>query len=335
MSLTNRTFSIRNGLDVANTIIVTNTSGVINVSNIQWMNAVNVNVSNNFYTGNIWLNPGNLAIITGVTWMNLDTGIIQTNSTNMVVQTIVSSNQNVVLSANGTANATLSNTGNLTLSSGNLVTTYNVVTGNLIATNPIAQFANSGVYVAGTLVANNPNINFVAANTSNLSITGTSNTSPGNVTITFDTRVPPGTGGGGSVNAYANVGLVASSLDNIVWLNTQSVLVTVTQNASETHGVNVTAIVNSTLNLTSLNVTTLTTTGGAANQEIIFNNAGTLQGQANLTYNVAANAMSLEGNVVLSNATSIGFGGNFANSANGQFYILWNSSSSSLDFTFQ
>lgn len=75
------------------------------------------------------------------------------------------------------------------------IQTANIVTLNV--TNPIAQFANNGVYVNGILVANNPNINFVAANTSNLSITSTSNTNPGNVTITLDTRNPPGTGGGG------------------------------------------------------------------------------------------------------------------------------------------
>ena len=67
---------------------------------------------------------------------------------------------------------------------------------NLTNVNASQVFANTGIFVAGAIVANSLNVNFVSGNTSNINITGTSNTNPGNVTITIDTRVPPGGGGG-------------------------------------------------------------------------------------------------------------------------------------------
>lgn len=177
--------------------------------------------------------------------------------------------QNATFGNIGTANLSV----NTNASFGNIGVTQNasfgnISTANIVVTNPITQFANSGVYVAGTLVANNPNINFVAANTSNLSITGTSNTSPGNVTITLDTRVAGGGGGG---------------------------------------------------------------TPGGSNQQIQFNNTGAFGGQANLVYNVAQNTMSVEGNVMLANASNLYFGGGQGNTANANFFIFANTSSNSLD----
>lgn len=65
----------------------------------------------------------------------------------------------------------------------------------------IGNGANATVAVGNTV---NGNINFVAANIANLSITGTTNTTPGNVTITIDTRCPPGTGGGGGTPGGSN-----------------------------------------------------------------------------------------------------------------------------------
>ena len=69
---------------------------------------------------------------------------------------------------------------------------------NLTNVNAVSLLANGGVFVAGTIVANSPNINFVSGNTSNISITGTSNTNPGNVTITIDMRTPPTPGPNGT-----------------------------------------------------------------------------------------------------------------------------------------
>jgi hypothetical protein len=202
-----------------------------------------------------------------------------------------------------------------TLNANIIAAQINVVTLN--ASTQILQFANSGVYVAGTLVANNPNINFVAANTSNLSITGTSNTSPGNVTITIDTRNPPGGTGGGSVNAYANSGLVAASLDNIVWLNSASILYVVTQNASETKAVNVQPSVNSTLNLVSLNVSAnISNVGNLLITQNTFTGNISVATLANVvTLNVSANIANV-GNLLVTQNT---FTGNLSVTQNSTF----------------
>lgn len=97
---------------------------------------------------------------------------------------------------------------------GNLIVTQNISVANLAVTNPISQLANTGVLVNGTIVANNPNINFASANTSNLVIVGTSNTSPGNVTVTFDTRLVGGNGGS-SANANTTTRGITLLIDSI------------------------------------------------------------------------------------------------------------------------
>ena len=48
MAVTNKTFSVKNGIDVANTIIVSNTSGTINISNVTSINATTVNATSHF-----------------------------------------------------------------------------------------------------------------------------------------------------------------------------------------------------------------------------------------------------------------------------------------------
>lgn len=122
---------------------------------------------------------------------NLQTPFFGKNGLGTSNVLVIDTSQN--LTNVGSANMVSLNVSSNIANVGNVAVTQNLVAGNisttnLTVTNPIAQFANNGVYVAGTLIANNPNINFVAANTSNLLITGTSNTSPGNVTITLDTR---------------------------------------------------------------------------------------------------------------------------------------------------
>lgn len=427
MPTTNRTFSVKNGLDVANTIVISNTSGVLNISNIQLMNVVNLNTSGNIntsgtvnVTGAIMSNNGVLAggtwtptfsdgvvidyvnnngrvsvgsgdsltIYTGgvgtTTMMNISStganivGVTYTGNANANVsawsgsyQLFSTQNANTYGSVGvqnrygpganasadfvaisddgndttfyidmginnsgandavypaltkrdsyviGSGNAT--NTSNMTIGTGsqssnlqfivggfannniamwitpvpggggnvrivgnvstnqNLSVTQNgtfgnISTANIVVTNPITQFANNGVYVAGTLVANNPNINFVAANTSNLSITGTSNTSPGNVTVTIDTRNPPGSGGGAPASP---------------------------------------------------------------NLSIQVNVAGTMTGNANVLYNVANQSVYVEANLQIANANPLYFGGNQSNTANAQFYFVSNVSSNSLDLWWQ
>src|ERR1039457_5054408 len=163
---------------------VTGNLSVVTLANITMLNVStnianvgNILVTQNIYTGNLQT-LGNVLLITGTTYMNIDTGLIQANASNMVLQTIASSNQNVVMSANGTANATLSNTGNLTLSSGNLITTYNVITGNLLVTSlaniAICNSVSEGTFANGTgVISGIANLNF--NNTASINIALTAN----------------------------------------------------------------------------------------------------------------------------------------------------------------
>src|ERR1019366_9777152 len=66
MTTSNRTFSVRNGIDVANTLIVSNTSGVINVSNITLINAVSGNITSEGIYAN------GTAVIRGVANLNFN-----------------------------------------------------------------------------------------------------------------------------------------------------------------------------------------------------------------------------------------------------------------------
>ena len=114
---------------------------------------------------------------------------------------------------------------------------------NLTNVNAATVFANNGYLVAGTIVANSLNLNFVASNTSNLSITGTSNTNPGNVTITFDTRMPPGTGSGGaSINVWSDAASIVTGVSNLTFNNTATTNAVLSANGS---GANIGFSVNS------------------------------------------------------------------------------------------
>lgn len=57
-----------------------------------------------------------------------------------------------------------------------------------------------------------------------------------------------------------------------------------------------------------------------------------LQSSANIITNLTSNTMSVEGNIMCANATSLLFGGNQGNTANALFSIVSNVSSNSLDF---
>ena len=267
------------------------------------------------------------------------------------------------------------------------IATANITTLNV--TNPIAQKANTGVFVNGTLVANNPNLNFVASNTSNISITGTSNTSPGNVTITFDLAIPAynvtylntatinaavaangsgglnvsfnvntsavgGSSGGANVaSAYAN-GTIILANGNLNFNNTSTINVVASANGSNGSNISFTVNSNAVLGLISSGNTSnilITYSGGnpvldtrlppgggggspgGANQQLQFNNTSTFGGTTNLTWNITSNLMSVEGNVMMANASQLAFGGGQANTiANAQFIISYNASTVSLDF---
>lgn len=113
------------------------------------------------------------------------------------------------------------------------------------------------VFVAGSLIGAHRNVNFAVANSSNLTITGTSNSS-GNVTLTFDTRVP--TGGGGSDSAAANLvaiyanNTLAMANANVNFNNSATINVAVTANAANKRA-NISFSVNDNLRAEELVVT--------------------------------------------------------------------------------
>lgn len=386
MATVSKTFSVRTGLDVANTIVISNTSGVLNVSNITLINVVTSNVSGNLAVGNIAVTQnatfGNISAATGANLTSLNVSANISNTGNLLVtqntftgnlavtQNISAGNVNltggmtiagnlivngstvtlnssvvqtndqyILLTANNQTadildygfaglakNATIGNawsglikhhndevwylfdgyaqTATLTLNTASLnIAQTNVATINAnvfaqyinVATinvgtfsQPITQFANNGIYVAGTLVANNPNINFVSANTSNLSITGTSNVSPGNVTITLDTRSPGG-GGAYEVDIFHG-GTSVQTNSNLNFNDSQSVLYTITANGATQ--VNLSAAVNTTLNLTSLNVT-----ANIANTGNLLVTQNTFTGNLTVTQNVSAGNVGVSGNL--------------------------------------
>jgi hypothetical protein len=110
------------------------------------------------------------------------------------------------------------------------------------AANTVAVFANGTL----TLAAGNLNFN----NTSTVNVTASANgTNQTNVSFVVNTAALPS---GSSVNVYSNAGSVLAATPNLVFLNSASIVITVTANG--TNGVNVTPTVNATLNLTSLNV---------------------------------------------------------------------------------
>ena len=108
------------------------------------------------------------------------------------VNGIITSNSNITFVNSTTVNVSV--TPNVANVSSNIQFTVNLSSINISA-------GQTRVFVAGATVGNSSNLNFVSANTSNLTISGTQNSSPGNVTITLDTRL---TGGGGGTPAGAN-----------------------------------------------------------------------------------------------------------------------------------
>lgn len=75
---------------------------------------------------------------------------------------------------------------------------------------------------------------------------------------------------------------------------------------------------------------------GGSNTQIQYNNNGSFGGDPNFTWNATSDLVSVQGNVRISNANGLYFGGEHSNTvANSKFYITWNASSSSLDFVYQ
>ena len=80
-------------------------------------------------------------------------------------------------------------------------------------------------------------------------------------------------------------------------------------------------------------------TGGGrtpgANTQLLYNSAGVDGANANLTYNIASQLMSVEGNVRVANSNNLVFGGGQSNTiANSHFAVSYNATAQSLDFVF-
>jgi hypothetical protein len=71
----------------------------------------------------------------------------------------------------------------------------------------------------------------------------------------------------------------------------------------------------------------------SSNGTLQFNNANTLTGVANITYNVVASMMSVDANVRVANSNMLLFGGAQANGqSNSRFAVTYNAAAVSLDF---
>jgi hypothetical protein len=240
---------------------------------------------------------GNVSVNTGGILTNIASGLIQSNTINLVIQTIAVSNANIVLSSNGTGNVVLSNTGNLTVS-GNIVTTRNIANaGNLLVTQNTF--------------------------TGNLSVTTLMNVTTGNIltvnanTINVNTIISlaAGTGGlnlqGGLVASNANVRLWANGVEWIRVTNTGVVIgtaqpnsnLTITGNIYVTTGMNVSG----TANIVTGNIRNY---GVYANGTVVVGNIANLNFNNTSTINVASVANGTQSNVEFSvNTSAIGGGG--------------------------
>lgn len=127
MPTTAKTFSVRNGIDVANTIIVSNTSGVLNVSNITLINATasNIGTTGTYTNGSIViggvsnLNFNNSA---SVTWTITANGFNQANISAAATST-----------GGGGANVVTVNANDTTVLANALINFNNTATINVVA----------------------------------------------------------------------------------------------------------------------------------------------------------------------------------------------------------
>ena len=240
---------------------------------------------------------GNVSVNTGGILTNIASGLIQTNTINLVIQTIAASNANVVLSANGTANAVLSNTGNLTLTSGNLVTSFNVVVGNVTMSSGGANRMNLAV---GTMIANNTNLvlqtlassnqnvvlsangtaNATLGNTGNLTLTGnlittfnianagnllvTQNTFTGNLSVTAQANIT--TLNATNFRIFGGGAAVIGGVINLNFISGTTINATVTANGASQGNVTFTPNVNA--------LTGTITTANASNILVTYSGAG-------------------------------------------------------------
>lgn len=168
---------------------------------IPTINATLVTINTTFGT----LNTEIATLNTATGTMNGNFGVI--NTTFGTVNTTFST----INSTFATVNTELTNlnaaAATINTSLGTLNTTFGTINTSLDTMNTaIVQAGNVQVFVNGVATGNsvNGNINFVSGNTSNLTLTGTLNTSPGNATVTIDTCFTPGGGGGGSPGGTNN-----------------------------------------------------------------------------------------------------------------------------------
>lgn len=159
---------------------------------------------------------------------------------NANINFVNTSSVNVSAVANGSTRANVgftvaaaSNTGTAGISAldSSITSVSNTVAATAYSANVASQVP---VLVMGSSVGAQRNINFVSANTSNLNVTGTVNSTGGNVTVTFDTRLNPSSTDAAAANLvaiYANNGLIMANA-NVNFNNSSMINVAVTANAA-------------------------------------------------------------------------------------------------------
>ena len=261
MSTQTRTFSTKYGIDVANTIIVSNTSGVINLSNIQAANVVTINATN-FLTSagldvvgqansayaqaNSAYTKANAAANTVATFANgtlvLAAGNVNFNNTATV---------NVAAAANGSGQSNISFTVNVSSTdwasgaNGAAQTTFSTINTTFGTTNTSITNLGSAVTNANAAIsaANSAISALNSASSTHNTTFGTMNTTFGSVNTAIgvaygqanaayaatNTKLPL-TGGtiSGSLNVSTDLTVTGnlSVLGNTTQINTVSLLVT-------------------------------------------------------------------------------------------------------------
>ena len=330
MATINKTFSVRNGIDVANTVIVSNSSGVINVSNITLMNVVTLNVSGNIAnTGNLSVTQntvtGNLSVtsLANVATANL-TNFGVANAGTGVIAGVANLNfngsgtVNVAVTANGTnqANVTLSVNTSAFSGAANVYANSGLVlatAGNLTFNNTAS--VNASVIANGTNSANigftvNTTMNLVSLNvSSNIANAGnilvSQNTVTGNLTVVQNVSSGNISAANISITSTANIGVLnVSTSANVTGTinataNISSGNVIVAQNIA---GGNIAVTQNlSAGNISAANLSiTSTANVGVLNVSTSANVTGTI----NATANISAGNLALSQNASLGNLTA-------------------------------
>ena len=324
MAITNKLFDVKNGLSVANTIVLSNTSGVLNISNINTLTVTqntlvanitatqNCNVSNISATGNI---VGNNLVVT--TYVNV-----------------------------GNISATA------TMTAQNLIATVNAAVTNLFSGN-VAYNSSAWAGIYSIYASQNAN-NFGSVGIQNRYGPG-ANASADFVAISDD---------GSDTAFYIDLGINNSSANDALYptLGKRDSYLIGSGNAINTsnmtigtlsQGSNVQFIVGGNAN-SNISMWLSPVTGGGANLRLVGNistNQNIITTQNVTTGNVSVTTLSntsllnasaniytanvfVTQNIQMANGAPIYFGGGQANVANALFSISYNVTANSLDFLF-